>query len=492
MSFACTHLFDGAEGVDCQDAFVQSDSPTTNQGSATTVRFSLTVGTGAIRQGMFRKNLFAAPAAGDEIEAGDIIDSAILKGTITARWVTTGAPTLVWKLVNEAIGSGLPWVHSDVTHNTKRIDGLAELWQTAGVDKYAAPSVADVPPDYVGPWVGADLFQLANEAIANHGGKLSLIGTPTGSAAEAFDFRIHSMEGIPDTESGETKPLFDIVFRKPPEANAGYDQTISAAGMATLAGTADNHAGQVITWTTSGDGTFDDAHSLAAVYTPGPEDALAGEVTLTLTVPGETGPGGNFPDAVDEMVLTIITGYEIYISKDRAYQEGDVAIALVPGMENSFQTAVAGLGLLPASVYFASVIAVTSSGRSEPVSARFVTDGAGTPELRPSLVGNLSVVAGAGGTAVVRWTYDEPSGIGRADTFSIVVESLTGGAPIAVADVAAGTSREYQISLSGPDGDFRVKVFSKRWGLYEPAVTGMDVRLDGTPPVGDVPAMTAF
>ncbi|MDN4164262.1 gliding motility-associated C-terminal domain-containing protein, partial [Cytophagales bacterium LB-30] len=58
------------------------------------------------------------------------------------------------------------------------------------------------------------------------------------------------------------------------------------------------------TWTTSGDGTFDNASLLGAVYTPGPNDITNTSVTLTLTTDDPDGAG---PCAVaaDQMVVTI-------------------------------------------------------------------------------------------------------------------------------------------------------------------------------------------
>ena len=55
-------------------------------------------------------------------------------------------------------------------------------------------------------------------------------------------------------------------------------------------------------WTTSGDGTFDDATLPAATYTPGSADIAAGTVTLTLTTDD---PPGSCGAASDGMVLTI-------------------------------------------------------------------------------------------------------------------------------------------------------------------------------------------
>ena len=67
----------------------------------------------------------------------------------------------------------------------------------------------------------------------------------------------------------------------PPTADAGDDDSVCAGNSVQLAGSAANHTSVV--WTTSGDGSFDDASVLDAVYTPGAGDVAAGSVTLTLT-----------------------------------------------------------------------------------------------------------------------------------------------------------------------------------------------------------------
>jgi hypothetical protein len=58
-----------------------------------------------------------------------------------------------------------------------------------------------------------------------------------------------------------------------------------------------------VLWTTSGDGTFDDATLVNPTYTPGPTDQAAGTVTLTMTV--TSSEVGACQYAVDSMVLTI-------------------------------------------------------------------------------------------------------------------------------------------------------------------------------------------
>ncbi|MEQ8685366.1 MAG: PKD domain-containing protein, partial [Imperialibacter sp.] len=73
-----------------------------------------------------------------------------------------------------------------------------------------------------------------------------------------------------------------MVSVKSPQVNAGEDKKICEGSTVTLAGT---FGGSVtgVAWTTSGDGTFNNASSANAVYTPGTGDIAAKTVTLTLT-----------------------------------------------------------------------------------------------------------------------------------------------------------------------------------------------------------------
>ncbi len=91
-----------------------------------------------------------------------------------------------------------------------------------------------------------------------------------------------------------------ITIQDLPIADAGADTTICENVTYTLSGTAANQ--QSVLWTTSGDGTFDDATILTATYTPGVNDILTSSATLTLTAYAIT-PCGT--DAVDNMILSI-------------------------------------------------------------------------------------------------------------------------------------------------------------------------------------------
>ncbi len=85
-----------------------------------------------------------------------------------------------------------------------------------------------------------------------------------------------------------------------PTSNAGEDATICGNESYTLSGEAENE--QSVLWSTSGDGSFDDATDLEAIYTPGSIDIVNSEVILTLTVDGY--PACSLA-AIDEMTLTI-------------------------------------------------------------------------------------------------------------------------------------------------------------------------------------------
>ncbi len=85
-----------------------------------------------------------------------------------------------------------------------------------------------------------------------------------------------------------------------PTVNAGTDQNICGNGTATMAGTMGGGA-STVAWSTSGDGSFDNANNLTAVYTPGANDITNGTVTLTLT----TTSAVYCTNVNDAMVLTI-------------------------------------------------------------------------------------------------------------------------------------------------------------------------------------------
>lgn len=494
MSYNCVlELSDpgNADQPNCQDSYISSSAPTTNYGAASSVICSKNAGVGGSpRRPLIRKDLLAAPASGERITSDCLIDSLTFHtfiDAITSRAATVAS--LTRKITNPAPAG--QWEAAGVTWNNYK-SGAA--WAAAGGDFLSGPVASDNPPpnltDVGAEWISVELAELGRWAMTHYSGvfDVGLVPPPTGN--NAFVFSWYSIN------AGSSPAQLVATFRKPPVAEAGDNQSITAGATATMAGSKGLYDGQV-TWDVGGgDGSFNGTeHDLAAVYTPGAGDIAAGTVELTLLVAGEAdGGGGTFQVALDTMTLTInplTRGYDLWIRGDRAAVVGDPPLSRLSSSLNSVQYTVAGLGLAANTPYWLSLAAFNASGHSEIISKRFVTDGGGVPQLRPSLVKNLRVEAKAGGAAGVTWTYDEPTGIGRADTFSIEVTSLTGGSPIAVDDVAATAAREYRAEISGADGDYRVKVYVKLSGAFEPAVTGVDVRLDSSPPVGTVPDLAA-
>lgn len=100
-------------------------------------------------------------------------------------------------------------------------------------------------------------------------------------------------------------------------AVAGVDGEICESETFTLANaTATNYSS--IAWTTSGDGTFDNATTMNPVYTPGSNDVAGGSATLTITASGNTG----CPAVSHGIILTIVQAPEAFAGEDGTTGEG--------------------------------------------------------------------------------------------------------------------------------------------------------------------------
>ena len=105
--------------------------------------------------------------------------------------------------------------------------------------------------------------------------------------------------------SGECTSVSNVItveVYEPPTVDAGSPQTICSNTTANLNGSIGGGASSA-TWTTSGDGSFDDATDLAAAYDPGPNDISSGTVTLTLTTNDPTGP---CTPVSEDVIITVI------------------------------------------------------------------------------------------------------------------------------------------------------------------------------------------
>ena len=124
-------------------------------------------------------------------------------------------------------------------------------------------------------------YTLGSNDITN--GSVVLTATATGSCPGTFD-------------------NVNITINPAATVDAGAPQTICLGSTVTLDGTLGGSATGV-TWSTSGDGSFNNINDPDAVYTPGANDQLSGTVTLTAT---SNNPAGPCPAAVDNVVITLI------------------------------------------------------------------------------------------------------------------------------------------------------------------------------------------
>ncbi|MCB0614256.1 MAG: DUF11 domain-containing protein, partial [Phaeodactylibacter sp.] len=92
-----------------------------------------------------------------------------------------------------------------------------------------------------------------------------------------------------------------ISINDAPIADAGDNQSICETDVANLNGSFGGTATSA-TWSTNGDGSFDDVNSLTTTYTPGSNDINIGQVTLTLTTNDPIGP---CPAATNDLLITI-------------------------------------------------------------------------------------------------------------------------------------------------------------------------------------------
>ncbi|MEX1241532.1 MAG: gliding motility-associated C-terminal domain-containing protein, partial [Cyclobacteriaceae bacterium] len=93
----------------------------------------------------------------------------------------------------------------------------------------------------------------------------------------------------------------DIIIQPAATVSAGADQNICTGAPVALSGT-DGGSAFTATWSTSGDGTFNDVNALNATYTPGPNDLTNGSADLHLTTDDPAGP---CVAAEDEMIVLI-------------------------------------------------------------------------------------------------------------------------------------------------------------------------------------------
>ncbi|MBI9035223.1 MAG: T9SS type A sorting domain-containing protein [Bacteroidales bacterium] len=120
-----------------------------------------------------------------------------------------------------------------------------------------------------------------------------------------------------DCGSGTTNPVM-VTTQLPASADAGLPETICPAGSYTCNGSAQYYS--ALLWSSSGTGSFDDATSLTATYTPSAGDIVAGSVTLTLTAtplsPCTTPALSNVVVPIGDVILPTVNTQNITVQLD--------------------------------------------------------------------------------------------------------------------------------------------------------------------------------
>ncbi len=210
-----------------------------------------------------------SPPAGEYIVTVDHDDN--LSGGSQAFSIVVSGVTATVSLPTAAAGSDIESCEdSDVQLNGGSTNSESVLWRTSGDGTFNDPTLLDA------------VYTLGTNDLVNGEAELTL-------TAYALP---------PSTDTIADEMMVTVIFN--PIANAGEDMFVCGGGSAQLDGQAE-HAESSI-WTSKGDGSFDDATKLDAIYTLGPNDVASGQIKLTL-VASAAAPCSE--DHVDNVFVTV-------------------------------------------------------------------------------------------------------------------------------------------------------------------------------------------
>lgn len=116
--------------------------------------------------------------------------------------------------------------------------------------------------------------------------------------------------------------VFEFSVESAANVYAGVDQFICEGEIALMASAFYGGAASSVTWTTAGDGSFDDATEILAIYTPGPTDISNGSVVLTVTT--NEPQGDECPAVSDNMTLFIDPAATVDAGPDQVVCKSDL------------------------------------------------------------------------------------------------------------------------------------------------------------------------
>jgi gliding motility-associated-like protein len=272
------------------DSICQSPTPTPYvlNGSSVGGPFG-TVGTWSILAGGGSLSLLTATNTPDTVT---YTPAANFVGTVTLRLTTDNPPGVCGA------------VHSD---RTIRLDTTAIA--IAGGPDVLCQSSAPGLLTLNGSSVGGAYGTVGTWSISSGGGTLSGL-TATNTPDTVTYTPVANFTGTVTlllTTNSPGAPCGPIVSTRTITVNplalvsAGADDVICGGNTYQLAGTRGGGA-TTSTWTTLGDGAFNDPTIVNPIYTPGPADSTGGTVTLIITTNDPAGPCSSIADS---MILTI-------------------------------------------------------------------------------------------------------------------------------------------------------------------------------------------
>lgn len=228
-------------------------------------------------------------------DPGNCFATINFTGAWEATSTSTPAPTITYvPATGSTFAVGGPTL---VTATATNINGSVNCNFNVTVNDDEDPVILDCPANidvcgFVATW--SEPTAIDNCSIQSF--------SSTHSSGDTFPLGTTTVTYTATDVSGNTSSCsFDVTtYNNGATVDAGLDQSICYNGTATLSGSIGGGATSS-TWTTSGDGTFDDASLLNAVYTPGTADSANGTATLTLTTDDPAGP---CTASMDDMLLT--------------------------------------------------------------------------------------------------------------------------------------------------------------------------------------------
>ncbi|MEX2234451.1 MAG: gliding motility-associated C-terminal domain-containing protein [Cyclobacteriaceae bacterium] len=223
---------------------------------------------------------------------------------------------------------------------TVTVDDVASV--TAGPDQTICETGTAALISTVGGTATMGLWSTAGDGLFDDTSLLNALYTPGASDISNGNVTLIFTSEDPSGACGPVAATTIITIDEKATVNAGTDANICIGTSVNLSGSRGGSAASS-TWTTAGDGTFDNATSLTATYSPGANDITTGNVALTLT---SDDPSGLCNAASDVVAVALSANTTVDAGPDQTFCSND-AITLagtVGGPTTTYNWSTAGDG----------------------------------------------------------------------------------------------------------------------------------------------------